>query len=139
MKMPISELIDRTTILTLKMERFPDQEKPRNSYDVFNEAYLEFVESLGSEQQQLARTYFAKLYMVNSRIWDVEAEIRSGLDKQLGLDEIGRRAIRVRNLNGVRARVKNEICQCFNESEYLDTKVDHVSNLEIDVDFDSVS
>ena len=67
-----------------------------------------------------------KLYEVNGKIWDLEADIRKGKEGELGLEEVGRRAIEIRNLNKTRISIKNEITEVTG-SGFKDVKVNHAS------------
>lgn len=55
------------------------------------------------------------LLEVNKKIWNLESEIRIGKEGKLGLKEIGRRALLIRNLNKKRVVLKGE------------TKINHAS------------
>jgi hypothetical protein len=70
--------------------------------------------------------YFKSLYDINGKIWDMESEIRKGLDAKLGLDEIGRRAIKIREANKTRVALKNEIAK-KTKSGFEDVKMNHIS------------
>jgi uncharacterized protein YxjI len=70
----------------------------------------------------------AQLLKINGEMWDAEWAIRKGLDADLGLDEIGRRALRIRDLNRVRVAVKNQIAQLVDQPEFLDCKMNHASD-----------
>ena len=52
-----------------------------------------------------------ELYKVNGKIWDIEGSIRKGLDDDLGYEEIGKRAVIVRDLNRKRMKIKNDIIE----------------------------
>lgn len=115
MKTPISEIVDRYTIFLLKQER--------GKQDV--------SEALAAHWDEIkdckgAIPYVARLLEVNGEIWDLESDIRRGKDKELGLEEVGRRAILIRNLNKKRVSIKNEMTDVFNEG-FKDIKVNHGS------------
>ena len=116
MDYPLNELIDRYTIHLLKSERTSEPQTI-----ALNE-YLSAINQCGSMDD--VQTYIDKLYEINGQIWDAESEIRAGLENNYGLDEIGRRALLVRDLNKKRVAIKNEIVTRFN-SGYLDVKVNY--------------
>jgi len=116
MEYPLSEIIDRLSILTLKSVRLPANERVALERGRFVVASTEF----GVDGQTLWQ-WLQEQTEINGRIWDLEAELRQGL----GLEEIGRRAIQIRELNRERIRRKNEIARKMGEFE--ETKVDHVS------------
>jgi len=60
-------------------------------------------------------------------MWDAEYDIRKGLDEKLGLEEIGRRALLIRDLNKKRVSVKNQITKIVKQPEFQDCKMNHVS------------
>jgi len=115
MKMPMSEIVDRYTITKLKSER--------TSEDVSEELDAYWVE-IASAKLVLAQRgeprdldevdeYIKRLYDINGRLWSTEGDIRSG--KDLPLEEIGRLALKVRDLNCERNGIKAEIVEKFSE------------------------
>ena len=58
-------------------------------------------------------SFIDKLYDINGQMWDTEGDIRSGAN--LPLEEIGRLAIKCRDINCVRNGVKAEIVEMFAE------------------------
>jgi hypothetical protein len=69
-----------------------------------------------------------RLFIVNHRIWELEADIRGGREDELVLEEVGRRAISIRNLNKERITIKNEINRRFDSDNYWEEeKVNHRS------------
>ena len=67
-----------------------------------------------------------RLGHINKEIWNLENEIRKGGEGKLGLEEVGRRAIEIRNLNRKRINYKNLINQLTNKG-FKEIKVDHLS------------
>jgi hypothetical protein len=67
-----------------------------------------------------------KLYTINGRIWNLESDIRQGKEGLLGLEEVGRRALAIRDFNGERIRLKNRITDLIGE-KYKEIKIDHAS------------
>jgi len=121
MEYPISEILDRYSIAILKKERLDiDNQKEINDLKVVIESYkdenFEFIES-----------YITKLIDINGKIWDLESDIRKGKEGVLGLEEVGRRAILIRENNKIRVGYKNEIVEYFGVG-YLDIKMNHVSS-----------
>ena len=114
--MPLSEIIDRYTITLLKSERTDE--------DVSEElaAYKKELPGNG-----IAQTFIDRMYEINGKIWETEADIRKGVD--MSLEEVGRLAIRVRELNQVRNGIKGEIvdefAEGFKEIKVNYTKVDY--------------
>jgi len=103
MKMPISEIIDRYTITKLKSER--------TNEDVVEE--LNFYKKELDLYTVNLDNYIELMYNINGRIWDAEGDIRKGTD--LPLEEIGRLALKVRDLNCERNSIKADIVDQFSE------------------------
>jgi len=142
MKMPISEIIDRFTITKLKTER--------TNEDVSDElnAYKSEIEQYNLDD---VSPYVDRMYEINGTLWNYETQMRKLMDckngttqvvdvNDLPLDEIGKLALLVRDLNGTRNRVKSEIVEKFSEG-FKDIKINYVktdypilSNLGIKID-----
>lgn len=118
MKYPLADLLDRLSIIALKTERIKDPEN-------FKE-YISLKEALTSYNFKLTNSYLLKLKNINSKIWDLEADIRQEKEAELGLEEVGRRAIKIRQLNKKRIAIKNEITKKSN-SGFIDIKKNHGS------------
>ena len=103
MKMPISEIIDRYTITKLKSER--TQEDVIQELETYKKEILNY--NIGLDD------FIERMYDINSQIWNTEADIRKGTD--LPLEEIGRLALKVRDLNCIRNGIKAEIVDVYSE------------------------
>jgi hypothetical protein len=114
MKMPASEMADRLSIAILKNQRTDN-----DMTDEIN-VYSSELSSYNVEE------FIDKLVEINGKIWDLEADIRQGKEAELGLEEVGRRAIAIRGLNKIRVGYKNEMVEKFNEG-FKDIKVNHGS------------
>ena len=102
---PLPEVVDRYTIARLKLERLDDTQIDVDSMKEEIEYYKSGIDFENEKLSELTN----ELYLVNGRIWDTESSIRMGLDKQMTLNEVGSRALRVRDLNRIRMKVKNDI------------------------------
>ena len=119
--MPISEILDRYSIAILKKERAAAE----NEIEIFDlEKEIENYKKINSE---LINNFVTKLININGKIWDLESDIRKGKEGELGLEEVGRRAINIREFNKIRVGYKNEIVEIFEEG-YKDIKMNHVSS-----------
>ncbi len=121
MEMPLPELLDRLVIVKLKAERIGDKEKEEEL-----EFYNKELENYRKKGIIIKDEWLKRLYEVNGKIWDLEADIRKGKEGELGLEEVGRRAIEIRNLNKTRISIKNEITE-ITGSGFKDVKVNHAS------------
>lgn len=117
MKMPASEMADRLSIAILKNER--------TNEDMSNEI-MTYARELDGQLYPLVGSYIEKLKEVNGKIWDLEADIRAGKENELGLEEVGRRAIEIRKLNKIRVGYKNEMVELYKEG-FRDIKINHGS------------
>lgn len=113
---PIAEVADRYTICKLKHERLPGE----NLSAQLRELRAELGKYVGIEP------YVERLYKINGECWDMESEIRRGKEGDLGLEEVGRRTLILRDKNKIRVGIKNEIVRQFGEG-YEDVKMNHAS------------
>lgn len=129
MKMKTSEFLDRLTILTMK-SRF--DEKSETEFML----YLKELETLIKTDQwntfgNILILSLIELSEANAKIWVTESAIRKEFDtdpeskQELDYEEIGKRAIMIREYNKIRLSARERIDQVF--GEVSDTKVDHVS------------
>ena len=120
--MPISEIIDRYTITKLKSERTQEDVKEELRL------YKKELDTYGINLDQ----YVNRMYTINSKIWDTEGDIRKGT--QLPLEDIGRLALKVRDLNCERNAIKAEIvdkfCEGFKEISINYKKIDYGQKLK---------
>ncbi len=122
MNMSVGDVLDRYSIVLLKIEH-----NPKAPYHELERTELQ------EEMRQLTKKYpntDLDLFLnhckeINSKIWDLEADIRQGaLDNDL--PEVGRRAIMIRKINGLRVGFKNLITKLLNNG-FCETKTDHLS------------
>ena len=115
MEMSLGEIADRYSIVKLKSER----------------TEVDCTEEIQALTQELDKVeglapYVRQLYEVNGRVWDLESDIRKGKEGELGLEEVGRRAIMIRGINGERVAIKNTVNKIY-KTGFLETKVNHAS------------
>ena len=68
-----------------------------------------------------------RLAIVNIKISLLEADIRQGRERALGLEEVGRRALQIRDLNKERVALKNHLNAILDPDASPDVKVAHRS------------
>ena len=121
MNIPLGDIVDRLSIVKLKMERSDD--KPQKEYEAFNGA---FEENKAKHPQFNWDLFFDVAYKANGIVWDLESAIRTAqLDNDL--TETGKRAILIRKVNGIRVGVRNIINSLTGEG-YIEIKhKDHLS------------
>ena len=104
--MPLSEILDRYTITKLKSERTSEDvsdELRTYKKEIENPDYVAKLNKIVS--------FIDRLYEINGELWDTEGGIRKGID--MPLEEIGRLALKVRDLNCTRNEIKAEIVDTF--------------------------
>jgi len=113
---PVIELIDRLVIAEIKLEKCNANQDEVNWYkDQFQRYDFSSIET---EYQQLKE--------IHKHIWSLESDIRCGVEQQLGLEEVGRRAIEIRNWNNKRVQLKNRIAEKLT-CTIKEIKRDHLS------------
>ena len=120
MEMPLPEILDRMSILKLKVERIGEEhlKKEMSAYEKSLEDFKEKIE--------IKYEWLNELYNINKMIWDLESDIRRGKEKELGLEEVGRRALAIRELNKKRVAMKNKVVEETGLG-FKDVKMNHAS------------
>lgn len=114
---PIFELVDRYSIAMLKFRKTQANKEELAFYD---NQLIDYDLSLVKEELD-------QLYLIHSNIWALEAELKSGQEQKLSLEEIGRRAIEIRNWNNKRVSLKNAIADKLGQGSIHEIKKDHLS------------
>ena len=99
---PIIELVDRYTIAKLKFSKTSGANQEEVDF---------YKEQLRSHDLASVSQEIDMLYNIHSEIWSLESELKSGMEAQLELVEIGRRAIQIRDWNNKRIKLKNTIAE----------------------------
>ncbi|TES93764.1 MAG: hypothetical protein E3J90_14050 [Promethearchaeota archaeon] len=102
------ELFDRFTIL-LQKSFFSDDYRERA------EEYVAILDKNGFDGKFLR--IICELQIININIWHLESDIRKDKEGELGLMEVGRRALRIRDYNRERTKRSNAINELMGESE----------------------
>lgn len=113
---PVIELVDRLAIAEIKWQR-TQANAPELEWYQQQISYLD-VDSIRVELDQLKA--------IHNAIWELEKELKTGQEQLLPLEEIGRRAIEIRNLNNQRIQLKNKMAQVLGCS-VREIKHDHSS------------
>lgn len=128
MIMKNSDVLDRWTILIMK-SRFNDQAKQElKAYDLEVAAIIKRLEK--QNQLPLLKA-ICELQEANSKIWVLEASIRKEFKsdplaiQHLSMEEVGKRAVQIRDFNSLRIAAKTNIDKIF--KDIIDIKVDHAS------------
>lgn len=116
---PVIELVDRYAIAKLKSDKTAGANQEEFDF------YQQQLEASGHDfaliQQDLDH-----LYDIHQQIWNLEAELKSGREAELSLEELGRRAIMIRDLNNQRIRLKNSMADQLG-CAVREIKRDHLS------------
>lgn len=122
--LPELELIDRLCIARVKFERTSGGNQ--DELDWYEAHYKELIANLSPAQLAQLQNDIAEITLIHNRIWDLEWQLKSGVEHLLDLDEIGRRAIAIRDWNHKRIAYKNSIAELFN-LKMREIKTDHLS------------
>jgi hypothetical protein len=114
---PVIELIDRLAIADVKFKRTNGANAEELTW-YMNQAIPLEMESI--------EDLYINLVSIHNQIWDLEAELKTGREAELALEEIGRRAIAIRDWNNQRIRVKNAIAERL-DCPVREIKQDHLS------------
>ena len=113
---PVIELVDRYCIAELKFNK-----------TVSNKDELEFYQDqMKSYDTSLVEQELKDLYAIHEAIWGLESDLKSGLEERVPLDEIGRRAIKIRDWNNRRIKLKNSMAEKLG-CTVREIKQDHLS------------
>jgi hypothetical protein len=113
---PVLELFDRLAIAEVKWGRTHNNQEELTWY---KERAQDFNPDLIKEP-------YEQLKKIHNIIWSLEAELKSGCEDELSLEEIGRRAILIRDWNNKRIAIKNQIAELLN-CPVREFKKDHLS------------
>jgi hypothetical protein len=114
---PAAELIDRLVIAQIKHEKMSgENQKELDFYS--NQAYTYELAHVAG--------LLAELKQVHLEIWALESDLRRGLEDNLGFEEIGKRAVAIRDWNSKRVKIKNKIATELG-CDVQEYKKDHLS------------
>ncbi|RLG16057.1 hypothetical protein DRN69_01830 [Candidatus Pacearchaeota archaeon] len=129
MRYPLDELLDKRSIVQLKIENFSDKEADKRrlekEYQDYTCAIIEYINENVCTKEQVER-WHKELYDANKRTWNLEADIRKGQIGHLTLEEIGKTAIAIRESNGIRVGIKSKIVRETGVG-YKEIKINHAS------------
>ncbi len=124
MEMSPGDLADKLTILGLKVYYCPNDSPIKSGLKAefarHAEAYREMPNHHGYTPKWDA------LQEANHEIWKLESAIRNG--DLTDLEEVGRRALKIRHWNRIRIEEKNKINEFFGYAPEI--KIDHASEVK---------
>jgi hypothetical protein len=115
---PVIELLDRYAIARVKWQ------KTNGSNPAELEFYQTQIDQLPADQ---IGNGIKALEEIHTHIWALESELKSDRERELALEEIGRRALVIRDWNRKRIEVKNSIADIINKDAVREIKKDHLS------------
>lgn len=125
--LPELELIDRLCIARVKFERTSGGNQ--DELDWYEARYQELIADLTPAQLAQLQNDIAEITRIHNKIWDLEWQLKSGVEHLLELSEIGHRAIAIRDWNNKRITYKNSIAALFG-LKLREIKTDHLSDPE---------
>lgn len=129
--LPQLELIDRLCIARIKHQR--TQGANQDELDWYEKQYQSLIQDLSADQLDQLSADIAAITHIHNNIWDLEWQLKSGVEHQLPMNEIGRRAIAIRDWNNRRISYKNSIAAVFG-LKLREIKTDHLSaNSTVDI------
>ena len=123
--LPVLELIDRLCIARVKYERTKGANQ--DELDWYEDKYSQLIKTLTADQRVTLDHNISEITVIHNRIWDLEWQLKSGVEHLLPMDEIGRRAIAIRDWNNRRIIYKNSIDELF-ALKMRDIKKDNLSD-----------
>ncbi len=112
---PISlgELVDKITILEIKLDQFPDGEKRENVNREWTVLTEKLAQILDDDAAATLAPFKGELEVVNKRLWRIEDDLRDLERSQAFGDRFIQLARQVYLTNDERARIKREINETF--------------------------
>lgn len=117
--LPVLELVDRLCIARVKHQRTSGANQVE--LDWYEAAFAQLPQSPELDYNVEAMT------AIHNAIWELEWQLKSGVEDQLPLEEIGKRAIRIRDYNNKRISFKNSIASLLGHP-VRELKHDHLSS-----------
>jgi hypothetical protein len=118
MRFPVIELVDRYAIAVVKHEKTNGA----------NRAELDFyLDQLKSININPMNTMIIDLIEHHAYVWSLEDDFKKCKIDNLPLEEIGRRAIHIRNIGLKRVELKNALADTINIDSVREIKQDHIS------------
>ena len=121
--LPVLELIDRLCIARVKHVR--TQGANQVERDWYEDKFSQLPQSTELDEAIQAMTD------IHHAIWDLEWQLKSGVEQMLSLQEIGRRAIAIRDHNNKRIAYKNSVANILGHP-VTEIKQDHLADGTVD-------
>ncbi len=128
MKYSLFDLMDRRSIVQLKIEKIPFEDKQailKKEFEAIMQGLDEYIKEGVCTREQIEK-WHSELYRINGLIWELEAKIGEGNEGKLSLEEVGKLALEIRKHNGQRIKIKNEVVD-LTGSGHKEVKMYHAS------------
>jgi len=106
MKFPVVEIVDRYAIAVVKFEMTAGENKQELDF------YTAQINEAGID---VNHTLLQELIEHHKYVWSLEDDIKKGRADALPLEEIGRRALHVRDVMSQRTELKNALAEVYND------------------------
>ena len=117
MKFPIIEIVDRYTIAVVKHEKT----------NGVNQEELDFyIEQMQEVKLDLQHQLILELINHHRYVWSLEDDFKKNRVDGLPLEEIGRRALHIRDIGHKRVTIKNTLAALLNDP-VREIKRDHIT------------
>ena len=118
MQFPVIEIVDRYAIAVVKHEKTNGANREELDF-YLAQMSLANINPLNEKVLELIKHH---LY-----VWSLEDDFKKAKIDNLPLDEIGRRALHIRNIGYKRVELKNAIAESINIDSVREVKQDHIS------------
>ena len=110
----LGELIDKLSILEIKLAKIEDKEKKSNIKKEYKLLKNEYTKVLKTHNN--VKKYLEKIKIINLDIWCMEEDIRHLIRQEKFESEYINMAKKIQRTNDYRFEIKNEINKIFNSS-----------------------
>jgi len=117
MKFPTIEIVDRYTIAVVKHEKTQGANQEELDF------YIAQMAELGLA---LDHKLVLELIKHHEYVWNIEDDFKKARVDNLPLDEIGRRALHIRDIGYIRVELKNKLAELLNDP-VKEIKRDHIT------------
>ncbi len=128
MKYSLFDLMDRRSILQLKIEKIPFEDKQiilKKEHTAIMQGLDEYIQDGICTREEIEK-WHSELYKINGNIWELEAKIGERNEGKLSFEEVGKTALEIRRKNGERIKIKNEVVEKTG-SGHKEVKMYHAS------------
>jgi len=119
MKFPVIEIVDRYAIAVVKHDNTAGANQDELDF------YLDQINEIGLN---LTNPKLIELIDHHRYVWSLEDDFKKAKIDNLPFDEIGRRAIHIRDIGYIRVKLKNELAELLGDP-IKEIKQDHITDI----------